>query len=147
MNKKQLLLYKIASYGCIAFALIHLTGHFQDASALFPDEEGKVLFHAMQNYEINIMGLQRTVEDFLTGHSWSLTVFMLGIGIQNLLAVKHSADRPQFIRSLTVTNLGMFGILVGLTYRYFIYPPLVLFGMIWLLYFSSLLPGRTSSAK
>ena len=46
MNKKQTLFYKIASYVCIAFALIHLTGHFQDPSAIFPDEEGMALFHS-----------------------------------------------------------------------------------------------------
>ncbi len=147
MNKKQALFFKIASYGCIAFALIHLIGHFEDPSALFSDEAGKALLHGMQTYELNLMGQKRTIEDFLTGHSWYLSVFMLAIGIQNLLAIKHHADRPQFIRTVTILNLGMFAILLGLTYRYFIYPPLALFAIIWLLYCISLVIGRTSSGN
>lgn len=147
MNKKQALFFKIASYGCIAFALIHLIGHFEDPSALFPDEAGKALLDGMQNYELNLMGQKRTIEDFLTGHSWYLSVFMLASGIQNLLAMKYNADRPQFVRTQTILNLGMFAILFGLTYRYFIYAPLSLFGIIWLLYLISLVFGRTASAK
>jgi hypothetical protein len=137
MSGKNLLFYKIGSWTLIAFALLHSTSFFSDPSALFPDEEGKTLFNLMQNYQFHIMGLTRTVESFLTGHSVYLTIFTLFLGIQNLLMVKYYAASPQILKSMSLLNFLFYGSLAMVTAIFFIYPPLVLFSLIALAFLMS----------
>ncbi len=139
MSGKSLLFYKIGSWTLIAFALIHSTTFFSDPSPLFPDEEGKTLFNLMQNYQFHIMGLTRTVESFLTGHSVYLTIFMLFLGIQNLLVVRYHAASAQIIKTMSLLNFLFYGSQAVVTAIFFIYPPLVLFSIIALAFLLSFL--------
>jgi len=145
MEKRSVLFYRIASAILIFFACAHLFGHFSDPAETL-DAEGLALWHSMESYQLNLFGFERSFIDFLTGYSWYLIVFTLFLGFQNLVVVNRNQDRPDFVRSMTILNLGLLAILSILTLTYFILPPFVLFALSWLFFLLSLVTNKSVKA-
>lgn len=145
MEKKSVLFYRIASATLILFACVHLIGHFSDPADTL-DAEGLTLWRSMESYHIAILGVERSFIDFLTGYSWYLFVFTLFLGFQNLVIVNRNQTRPDFVRTMTILNLGMIGILAILTLKYFILPPFILFAVSWVFFLLSLVTNKSVEA-
>jgi hypothetical protein len=65
----------------------------------------------------------------LMGFNWYLEIFVLGLGVLNLVMVKHLVGSAATLRKMAMVNAGIVGALVVVTAIYFHLPPLILFGL------------------
>ena len=146
MNRKSILFYKIGCWILFVFSAAHLLGHFQAATNQFTDDRGKLLWNLLNNYKRDFMGVSRSTADFLNGFSLLLFFTTLYLGIQNLVVLKHNSKNLKFMKVYTLLNVLFFFVAVLLSIFYFIYPPLILFALIFLMYLISLLlTGKEST--
>lgn len=129
MRDKGVLFYKLGSYGLILFALVHTLSFFTDPAELMTNEEDKRVWQIIQTHVFSIGGFSTTTEALFRGFNLYLEILTLFAGLLNVLAAKHHAGNPAFLKSMASVNLIMGGLLVLVTAIFFHLAPLILFGL------------------
>lgn len=129
MRDKGVLFYKLGSYGLILFALVHTLSFFTDPAELMTNEEDKRVWQIIQTHVFSIGGFSTTTEALFRGFNLYLEILTLFAGLLNVLAARHHAGNPAFLKSMAGVNLVMVGLLVIVTAIFFHLPPLILFGL------------------
>jgi hypothetical protein len=146
MRNKSRLFYKLGSYALILFAAVHTVAFFTDPAKLLADEESKKVWQLIDTHQFNIEGMVFTIRSLMLGFNWYLEVFTLGLGVLNLLIARQLAEQVSSLRLMAVANVVIVGLLVFVTAIYFHIPPLVLFGLSWLLFLASLFTAKENKS-
>jgi hypothetical protein len=105
---------------------IHLVGILSGPEAPSSEDE-RLLMDLMRRVEQDFgAGFVRSTADILTGLSFQYSIFMVMVGLTNLLALRMVKD-GRFLRALSWLNVLSMGILAVNAYVYFFIAPLVLF--------------------
>ena len=129
MRDRATLFYKLASYVLILFGVVHTAAFFSNPAELLTDERSKEVWQLIDTHRFNVEGMSFTIHSLLMGFNWYLEIFVLGLGVLNLVIVKHLAGNAAPFRLMAIVNAGMIGLLVIVTAIYFHLPPLILFGL------------------
>jgi hypothetical protein len=139
MSRGQRLPFQVATWTLFATAAAHLAGHLAGPQAPANDTE-KTLVTLMSTYRYEIMGWQRTIDDFMQGFSLSYTVFMATMAGLGLVALKKmdAAGLRAFALVAALSTLAMLVLCV----RYFVLPPTIFTAVALLGYALSAWNGR-----
>ena len=117
-------LFTAASWGLIITGVIHLIGQFAGRPT---DPAAEQLFAAMDGYRLPLpLGMTPSILDIYRNLGLTMSVTLVGLGLQNLLVARRSPPAPLLLRSLAGSSTVIIGVLVGLEAYYRISPPLVL---------------------
>ena len=104
---------------------IHLLGHFQ--KPVPANDQERQLLDLMANYKTDFgAGFIRSMSDILGGLSLQYSIFILMVGLINVLALRQVREGP-FVRTLCWVNFVFMGICSVNAYAHFFLPPLTLF--------------------
>ena len=104
---------------------IHLLGHLQKPNPANDTE--RQLLDLLANYKTDFgAGFIRSMGDILSGLSLQYSIFILMIGLINLLALRQQSN-ARFLRNLSWLNFSFMMICSVNAYVYFFLPPLILF--------------------
>jgi len=88
-------------------------------------DQEKALYDLMHNYTFDLgAGFVRTMSDFLVGFGLVYGVFVLFLGLINLVAIRQAADSP-FLRSLCWLNVMCMAVVSAIAFKFFFLPPLL----------------------
>jgi hypothetical protein len=105
---------------------IHLAGQLSGPPTPSSEDE-KLLMDLMARVEQDFGGgFVRSTLDIVTSLSFQYSIFMVMVGLTNLLALRMVKDM-RFLRALSWLNVVFMGILAVNAYVYFFIPPLLLF--------------------
>lgn len=134
-------LFASGSVGLIIVALLHGIGTFAG-----PPEDTALtsVADAMRGYHFDLgLGMLPSLMDIHESLSLTMSIFLLFIGVQNLVSLRIAGDSARLVRSLSVVNVIFVGALVVLYAVYRIPPPLLTLGVVELLFLLALiLPGK-----
>ncbi len=144
MLKRAISFFRIGASLQIVTAALHMIGHF---SAREPanDTEAQLL-HLMENYHLDVGGVERSMMDLFQGFSLTFAALLLYVALLNLLLVGHLRTNAKSFRMATLVNLVLTAILVVVSALTFPIPPTVLFALSGLAFLAALAPGRTETA-
>lgn len=142
MSKLSLVAFRIGAWTSIVTALVHLAGHVAGPRAPKNETEAK-LTELMTGYGFALPGApHRTMMEFFNGFSLTFTLFLALTGILALAVARSRSAVPELFRFTTVALAGCFGILLGISLKYFFLAPTVCIGVAFLAFTVSLAPGR-----
>ncbi len=141
MSKGRLWL-RIACWGFVATAILHLVGHFQDLPRL-PDENGLRLLELVESYEIEVAGVRRSTADLLDGFSLCFSAFCLFVGLAGLAVARQGGTR--LVRTVAALQAILAAGLAVISALLLIPPPAVCFAAILACSLAALLGGRSAS--
>jgi hypothetical protein len=105
---------------------IHLVGQLSGPPAPSSEDE-RLLMDLMQRVEQDFgLGFVRSTLDIVTGLGFQYSIFMVMVGVTNLLALRMVKD-GRFLRTLAWVNVLFMGILAVNAGVYFFVAPLLLF--------------------
>ena len=105
--------------------LISVAVHFFGMSRKHEPAGGqeKKLYDLMHSYMFDLgAGFVRTMSDFLTGFGLVYGVFILFLGLINLVAI-HQAGDSRFLRSLCWLNMMCMAAIAAIGFKFFFLPP------------------------
>ncbi len=137
MRNKGVLFYKLGSYAWILFALFHSLSFFSDPAQLLTNDEDKRVWQLLQTHVFHIEGMAINVSAFLRGFNFYLSLFTLGLGVQNVLLVKALASNQSTLKKMAAANFILGALLLTVTALFFHLPPLILFSLITLLFLAA----------
>ncbi len=150
MRNKGVLFYKLGSYGFIAFALIHALSFFGDPAQALANEDDRRVWQLIVSHVFTVEGFSTTAFKLLAGYNFYLSVFTLGLGLLNVVALKALATELAALKKLAAINLFTTALLLLVTVSFFHLPPIILFGLIALAFavsFFLLTPAKGFSPK
>jgi hypothetical protein len=104
-------------------APVHLLGTLR--KAVPANDQERMLLDLLYNYKFHLgTGFGRSMGDFLTGFSLLYSVFILILGLINLLAIRQ-ADDSRFFCSLCWLNVLCMAACTGIAFAFFFLPPLL----------------------
>lgn len=107
-------------------APIHIAGQLSGPPAPSSEDE-RLLMDLMQRVEQDFgLGFVRSTLDIVTGLGFQYSIFMVMVGVTNLLTLRMVKD-GRFLRALAWVNVLFMGILAVNAYVYFFIAPLLLF--------------------
>jgi hypothetical protein len=133
------LAFQIATWACFITAAMHLAGHLAGPQSPANDTE-RTLFQLFTTYRYDVMGTSRTLEDFMKGFSLVYSLFLAtlgGLGLATLRRGDATAQRA-FARIAALSS----AVLLAISVRYFVPPPIVCALVIALGYLAAWLLGR-----
>ncbi|HEY7697206.1 MAG TPA: hypothetical protein VIE88_02265, partial [Vicinamibacteria bacterium] len=102
---------------------IHLAGQLSGPPAPASEDE-KLLMDLMQRVEQDFgLGFVRSTLDIVTGLGFQYSIFMVMVGVTNLIALRMVKD-GRFLRALAWVNVVFMGILAVNAYVYLFIAPL-----------------------
>jgi len=147
MRNNGVLFYKLGSYGLILFTLVHSLSFFSDPAELLTNAEDARVWQLIQTHVFQIGGLSFTTKKLFTGFNLYLTIFTLFAGVLNILVFRNHFSNTAFLKLMATANLVMIGLVWIVTFIFFHLPPLLLFGLSWLLFlFSFIFLGKSSAS-
>lgn len=130
MRNQGPLFYKLGSYGFIAFALIHALSFFGDPAQAFTNEEDRRVWGLLVSHVFTVEGFSTTAFKLLAGYNFYLSIFTLGLGFLNVIALKALAHDAAALKKMAAINLITTLLLLLVTVIFFHLPPIVLFTLI-----------------
>jgi hypothetical protein len=130
MNNRARIAFIAGSAGLALGGVLHLFGQFGGGEHPL----GRVAVEtAMRAYKFEIMGMTFSLMDAM--QSWGVCFGSLAIfgGVQNLVALS-LLPRSAGVGALAATSALVTGVIVALGVAYHIAPPLVVFGLVFLLF-------------
>lgn len=125
-------LFATASWGLILVAVLHTIGHFAGRPT---DPAALQAFDAMAGYRLQLpLGSQPTILDVFRDLSLTMAIALAGLGLQNVVVGRLSGASPLLMRRLAGTTSLVLGALLGLKAFYRISPPLMLVGVVEVLF-------------
>jgi hypothetical protein len=147
MSKLSLVAFRIGAWTSIVTALVHLAGHVAGPQAPKNETEGK-LTELMTGYGFALPGApHRTMMEFFNGFSLTFTLFLALTGVLALAVARSRGAVPELFRFTAVALAGCYGILLGISLKYFFLAPSVCLGIAFLAFTVSLAPGREPAPK
>ena len=131
MDRKRTL-FRLAAYGLVITAGLHLVGHFAPAAPPANESE-ETLRRLLTSYRFNFAGISRSTMDFLRGFSLSFAALALFVGILDLAIARYERTGRAFLQTVILINLLFVGVQLVIAAIYFIYPPIISFAIVFLL--------------
>lgn len=145
MSKISLVAFRVGAWTSIVTSLAHLAGHVAGPSAPQNETEAK-LTELMTGYGFALPGAShRTMMEFFDGFSLTFTLFLALTGVLALAVARSRGAVPELYRFTAVALAGSYGILLGLSLKYFFLAPTLCIGIAFLAFAISLAPGRDSA--
>ena len=142
MSKLPLVAFRVGAWTSILTALVHLAGHVAGPQSPKNETEAR-LTELMTGYAFALPGApHRTMMEFFDGFSLTFTVFLALTGILALAIAKSRGAVPELYRFTAIALAGTYGILFGVSLKYFFLAPTVCLGIAFLAFAVSLAPGR-----
>ena len=121
-------LFTAGSWGLILVGVIHLIGQVVGRPT---DAAAEELFTAMDGYRLPMpLGMTPSILDIYRNLSLTMSVTLVGLGLQNLVVARHPSAVPLLIRRLAGSSALIVAVLVGLEAFYRVSPPLVLLAVV-----------------
>ncbi|MCL4810062.1 MAG: hypothetical protein KJ062_20065 [Thermoanaerobaculia bacterium] len=144
MTKLSLAAFRTGAWISIVTSLIHLAGHVAGPSAPKNETEAR-LTELMTTYGFTLPGApHRTMMEFFDGFSLTFTLLLALTGVLALAIARSRGAVPELYRFTSVALAGCYGILFGLSLRYFFLAPTVCLGLAFLAFLVSLAPSRAA---
>lgn len=134
--------FRAGAWILLITACLHTLGHLSGPAPAKNDTEATLL-RLMQEYEFQLAGLQRSANDFLNGFSLAFSVFLLFVGLLDLLVAGH-VDAA-VLRRMALLHALLAAVMLALSLVYFIPPPAVCFGLALLAYGVAAWPRATAA--
>lgn len=129
--KKAIAFFKTGNYVLILTGIFHLIGHFQ--KPIPENDQEKMLFDLLENYYFDFgNGIERSFGDIMNSLSLALSLFTFFIAIYNLLLIGQNPGEA-ILKKIMLLNIIFLGILELIIIRYTILPPMICYGLSWLL--------------
>jgi len=142
MPKLSLVAFRTGAWISIVTALVHLAGHVAGPQAPRNETETR-LTELMTGYAFALPGApRRTMMEFFDGFSLAFSLLLALAGILALAIARSRGAVPELYRFTGVALAGGFGILLGISLRYFFLAPTVCVGLAFLAFAVSLAPER-----
>jgi len=147
MSKLSLVAFRTGAWISIVTALVHLAGHVAGPQAPRNETEAK-LTELMATYGFALPGApRRTMMELFDGFSLTFSLFLAVVGILALAIAKSRGAVPELYRFTAVALAGTFGILLGLSLRYFFLAPSICLGLAFLAFAASLAGGNEAAGR
>jgi len=115
----------VGSWALVALAAAHLLGHVTMVGATGDDETERRMLELMRSHQQDFgWGFVRSMMDLVAGFSLAFAVLAAGIGLLNLVLLRHMRAVPDLLRSAAVVNAGVCGVMTGVALRYWFIAPL-----------------------
>ena len=142
MSKLSLVAFRTGAWISIVTAFVHLAGHVAGPQAPRNETEAK-LTELMTTYGFALPGApRRTMMEFFDGFSLTFTLFLALTGVLALAIARSRGAVPELYRFTAVALAGSYGILLGISLKYFFLAPTVCLGLAFLAFAVSLTPER-----
>jgi hypothetical protein len=126
--------FRAGAIGLIVVAVLHTFGHFGGG----PKDAARVELEAtMDAYRFDIFGMHPSASDITESLSLTMSIFLLFVGVLDLIAVGSLADQPRTVRRLAWVNVVGTGALAILFACYHIPPPSVTLAVVCVLFLAS----------
>ncbi|MFY9610980.1 MAG: hypothetical protein WAU45_20510 [Blastocatellia bacterium] len=133
-------LFAAGSIGLTIVALLHGIGNLAPPPA---DAALDAVVAAIRGYQIDLgLGMRPSFLDIHKSLSLTMSILLLGLGVQNLMTLRVAGDSAKLVRCLCLVNAIFVGALVVLYAMYRIPPPLVTLGVVETLFLLALLLPR-----
>jgi len=142
MSKLSLVAFRTGAWISIVTAFVHLAGHVAGPQAPRNETEAK-LTELMTTYGFALPGApRRTMMEFFDGFSLTFTLFLALTGVLALAIARSRGAVPELYRFTAVALAGSYGILLGISLKYFFLAPTVCLGLAFIAFAVSLTPER-----
>ena len=139
MTKLQRILFRTGAIACLATASLHLVGHLSGGAPPRNETEA-TLQKLMTEYRADVLGVQLSMQDLVSGFSLCYSLFLTWMGVLALVLVSR-AGHERWMRTVgAVCALGA-AALLAVSYRYFPLPPTICAAVIVLGFAGSTIPG------
>ncbi len=139
MTKLQRILFRVGAIACLVTACLHLIGHLQGGAAPRNETEA-TLRKLMTEYRADVLGVQLTMQELLSGFSLCYGLLLAWLGVVTLLLVSRAGREPWMRAVAAVCALGALALL-AVSYRYFPLPPTICAAVILLGFAGATIPG------
>ena len=126
--KKTTRFFRLGCWTLVATAALHMVGFFSPQPPPADETDAK-LRELAETYHWSLMGMERSLMDFLHGFSLVFAVFAAFVGVLGLLTLRRGGGRPDLLRGHAVAYLVLAAALLALSLAYFIPPPIVSFAV------------------
>jgi hypothetical protein len=142
MSKLSPIAFRTGAWISIVTALVHLAGHVAGPQAPRNETEAK-LTELMTTYGFALPGApRRTMMEFFDGFSLTFTLLLALTGILALAIARSRGAVPELYRFTAVALAGTYGILLGVSLKYFFLAPTICLGLSFVAFALSLAPAR-----
>ena len=132
-------LFAAGAWVLIALGLAHLFGHYALVSAEPVDETHRRLLDLMRGYQFDHgHNFLRSTMEILAGFSLAFSVLSLGLGLLDLVVLRHASGWPPLLREVATINAGALGILTVLALRYWFPAPFLFLAAAFLCFVTAL---------
>lgn len=143
MPKLSIVAFRVGAWTSIVTSLVHLAGHVAGPQAPRNETEAR-LTELMTGYAFALPGApHRTMMEFFDGFSLTFSLFLALTGILALAIDRSRGAVPELHRFTAVALAGTYGILLGVSLKYFFLAPTICLGLAFLAFALSLAPGRS----
>jgi hypothetical protein len=143
MSKLSIVAFRIGAWISILTSLFHLAGHVAGPQAPRNETEVK-LTELMTGYGFALPGApHRTMMEFFDGFSLAFTLLLALTGVLALAIARSRGAVPELYRFTAVALAGTYGILLGVSMKYFFLAPTICIGLAFLAFAVSLAPNRS----
>ncbi len=116
------LAFQVATWACFVSAALHLAGHLAGPQPPANDTE-RTLLQLFTSYRYDVMGMQRTLDDFMKGFSLVYSLFLATLGGLSLVALRRGD--PLALNAFARIGALSSGVLLAISVQYFVPPPIV----------------------
>lgn len=147
MSKLSPVAFRTGAWISIVTAFAHLAGHVAGPQAPANETEAK-LTELMTTYGFALPGApRRTMMEFFDGFSLTFTLYLALTGILALAVARSRGAVPELYRFTAIALAGSYGILFGISLRYFFLAPSACLGLAFLAFVLSLAGERESAGR
>ncbi|HSG82073.1 MAG TPA: hypothetical protein VLC48_07480 [Gemmatimonadota bacterium] len=118
--------FRLGTYVLLITALVHLIGHFYKRPPA--NDQERQLLELMTGYRMDVGGIQRSVQQVLSGFSLTFSVLLLFVAALNLAVIRLAPEERRFVHAITMVNTIGTGILLVISAVSFPLPPTLLLG-------------------
>jgi hypothetical protein len=130
--------FRVGAWILLITAALHTLGHVSGPAPARNDTEATLL-RLMHEHRFELAGVQRSAQNFLDGFSLTFSVFLLFVGLLDLLLARHL--ETALLRRLALLHAGLAAAMLALSVIYFIPPPAVCFGLALVAFGAAAWPG------
>ena len=132
MFKRGNRLFTAGSIALLLVAALHTLGHFAGGPE---DPAFTSVVNAMRGYSVDLgLGMRPSMRDIHVSLVLTMTIFLVFLGIQNLVTLTLAPEAKQLLRALALINFLCAGALAILYAAYSVPPPLISFAVVGLLF-------------
>jgi hypothetical protein len=144
VSRRQRIALRIAAWACLVTAAAHTAGHFAGPRTPESDEEATLL-RLMTEHQMPIMGMQRTLGDFLNGFSWIYTLLHVTLAALAFLVLRSRENAGLLDQAVARLSALVALLLLVIAVRYFVLPPIVCGAVVFAAFAVAAFPPRTGA--